>query len=369
MILAILVGLISLFVSNRLVKELSEEERKSMEVWALATEILATELDVSYDVVDMSLVLRILESNSTIPIILYDERTGHMMGHNLEIPAKNADIFLEKKIKSYKQKHAPIVLQEVNQLIYYGDSLLLRQLQWYPYLQLLVISLFIALAFLALNRSRRAEQNRVWIGLSKETAHQLGTPISSLMAWLEYLKLKDVDPILLNDIDKDILRLQIIAERFSKIGSKSDLQETDLCEALTSSLDYMEKRVSHEVTFQTVMPNHSVIVNLNKPLFDWVVENLVKNGIDAMKGQGNILFTITEKHNQVVLDISDSGKGLVKSKYKTIFHPGYTTKERGWGLGLALVKRIIVENHGGDIFVKQSELDKGTTIRIVLGKC
>src|SRR5690554_3840122 len=269
---------------------------------------------------------------------------------------------------AFGQKHEPIVLHEMNQLLYYGDSRLLRQLQGYPYLHLLVISLFIGLAFLALNRSRSAEQNRVWVGLSKETAHQLGTPISSLMAWLEYLRLKEVDAVLLTEIDKDIERLQMIAERFSKIGSVSGLGTVDLREAIQRSLAYMEKRVSRGVEFTVDLPEQPVVVSLNEPLFGWVIENLVKNGADAMQGEGGMSFVVSEKGRHVFLDIADTGKGMPKSKFRTIFSPGYTTKERGWGLGLSLVKRIVEENHGGKIFVKRSEPGKGTLFRIVLKK-
>src|SRR5690554_817273 len=367
-ILAILVGLLSLFFSDRLVKELAEEEREKMEVWALATETLASESISNGDEMDMSLVLRVLEGNRTIPVILYDEATGEMMGHNLVIPKKDREAFLEKKMRVFERKHEPIALPEMNQLLYYDDSRLLRQLQGYPYLQLLVISLFIALAFLALNRSRRAEQNRVWVGLSKETAHQLGTPISSLMAWLEYLKLKEVDPLLLAEIDKDIERLQMIAERFSKIGSASGTDPVDLREAIQRSLAYMEKRVSRGVEFTVDLPERPVAVNLNEPLFGWVIENLVENGVDAMEGEGSMSFVVSEKGKHVFVDIADTGKGMPQSKFRTIFSPGYTTKERGWGLGLSLVKRIVEENHGGKIFVKRSEPGKGTLFRIVLKK-
>ncbi len=367
-ILAILVGLLSLFFSDRLVKELAEEEREKMEVWALATETLASGLIANGDEMDMSLVLRVLEGNRTIPVILYDEAAGEMMGHNLVIPKKDREAFLEKKMRAFERKHAPIVLHEMNQLLYYGDSRLLRQLQGYPYLHLLVISLFIGLAFLALNRSRSAEQNRVWVGLSKETAHQLGTPISSLMAWLEYLRLKEVDAVLLTEIDKDIERLQMIAERFSKIGSASGLGLVDLREAIQRSLAYMKKRVSRGVEFTVDLPEQPVVVSLNEPLFGWVIENLVKNGADAMQGEGSISFFVSEKGRHVFLDIADTGKGMPKSKFRTVFSPGYTTKERGWGLGLSLVKRIVEENHGGKIFVKRSEPGKGTLFRIVLKK-
>lgn len=364
--LAIFVALLSLVFSDRLIKELAGEERERMEVWALAIETLASESMTAGDQADMSLVLRVLEGNRTIPVILYDESSGSLMAHNLSVPEKDAEAFLERKARVYSRRHDPIVLKEMNQLLYYDDSLLLRKLQMYPYVQLLVISFFVALAFLALNRSRRAEQNRVWVGLSKETAHQLGTPISSLMAWLEYLKLKEVDPDLLGEINKDIARLERIADRFSKIGSVSGLEKADLREALQRSVAYLRKRVSSGLTFQLDFPEYPVMVALNEPLFDWVVENLVKNSADAMEGQGAITLSLSTKGKEVYLDLSDTGKGLPKSKFHTVFSPGYTTKQRGWGLGLSLVKRIVEENHGGRVFVKRSEPGKGVTFRVVL---
>lgn len=362
-ILAIVVALLSLLLSNRLVKELADEERSKMEVWAMATESMVMDEDV-----DMSLVLRILEANTTIPMILYDKSSGSMVPRNIKLPEARGETYLKEKMDEFGRKRDPIVLHEMNQLLYYDDSHTLKMLQFYPYLQLLVIALFIGLAFFALNRSQRAERDGVWVGLSKETAHQLGTPISSLMAWMEYMKLKEVDEQMLVEIDKDISRLQMIAERFSKIGSTTGLVPVDLREAVKHSLVYLEKRVSREVAFYTRFPEHPVQVDLNEPLFGWVVENLVKNGIDAMQGQGSITFDISEKGKSVFLDVSDTGKGLPKSKFKTIFSPGYTTKERGWGLGLTLVKRIVEENHKGEIFVRGSEAGKGTTFRILLKK-
>ena len=345
------------------------EEREKMEVWAMATETLVSESMSSDGDMDMSLVLRVLEGNTTIPLILYDKTSGEVVSsRNLKMPEGDAEAFLIREVAQFERKHRPIELKGMNQLLYYDDSLLLKKLQLFPYLQLLVIALFVALAFLALNRSRRAEQNRVWVGLSKETAHQLGTPISSLMAWLEYLKLKKVDPVLLSEIDKDVDRLQMIAERFSKIGSASGLIRTDLREALQNAISYMEERVSKEVTFTLKLPADPVMVNLNGPLFDWVIENLTKNGVDATHGKGTITCAISEKGRFVFLDVSDTGKGLSKSQFKAVFLPGYTTKERGWGLGLSLVKRIVEENHGGKIFVRRSEPGKGTTFRIRLPK-
>ena len=361
-VLAIVAALLSLIVSNLMVKELAAEERSKMEVWALATESMMSEE------IDAELVLTILQSNTTIPVIMYDRNLQRIESHNIKLPKENAESYLLDKIEKFKRRHEPIVLSEMNQILYYDDSYTLKRLQFYPYLQLFVIALFIGLAFLTLNRSKRAEQNRVWVGLSKETAHQLGTPISSLMAWSEYLKLKEPDNFLLTEIDKDTDRLQMIAERFSKIGSEPDLKSAKLQDAVKESLSYMENRISERVSLKISFPEQPIYVMINEPLFSWVIENLTKNGVDAMKGEGEIAFSITEENNRVFLDIKDSGKGIPKSKYKKIFSPGYTTKERGWGLGLSLVKRIIEVNHKGQIFVKQSETGKGTTLRISLKK-
>ncbi len=360
-IMAIIVAFLSLWLSNKWVKRLADEERRKMEIWAMATESMAVDEDM-----DMLLVLRILESNTTIPIILYDRASGRLTARNIKMPEDAVDSYLQVKMEEFGRQHDPIMLLEMNQLLYYDDSHTLKMLQRYPYLQLLVIALFIGIAFFGLNRSQRAERNRVWVGLSKETAHQLGTPISSLVAWIEYMKLREVDQEILTEIDKDISRLQIIAERFSKIGSVSTLASGDLEEAIKYSLEYLEKRISGEVILHSQFPGHPVNVGLNKPLFGWVIENLVKNGVDAMQGQGVMTFEVSEQGKWIFLDISDTGKGIPKSKFKTIFSPGYTTKERGWGLGLTLVKRIIEENHKGEIFVKRSEPGKGTTFRIRL---
>ncbi len=362
-IMAIIVVLLSLWLSNRLVKELADEERRKIEIWAMATESMLMDEEM-----DMSLVLRILESNTTIPIILYDKSSGKLTPRNIKLPEEDAESYLQIKIVEFGRRHDPIALLEMNQLLYYDDSHTLKTLQLYPYWQLLVIALFTGLAFFALNRSQRAERDRVWVGLSKETAHQLGTPISSLTAWMEYMKLKEIDQQLLTEIDKDISRLQMITERFSKIGSITGLKPEDLRGVIRRSVGYLEKRVSGAIVFNMRFPEHPVIVDLNEPLFGWVIENIVKNGVDAMQGEGIITFEIFEKGKMIHLDISDTGKGLHKSRFKKIFSPGYTTKDRGWGLGLTLVERIVEENHKGGIFVRRSEPGKGTTFRIQLRK-
>lgn len=361
---AILIGIASLIVSNVLVKDLQEDERRKIQLWASATETLAT----GDENTDMSMVLEIIASNTTIPVILYDKSTGALSANNIKLPEKNSDAFLLEKINRFERNHLPIALKELDQFVYYDDSYTLKNLQLYPYIQLGVMGVFIALAFFALSSSKKAEQNKVWVGLSKETAHQLGTPISSLIAWVEYLKMKDVDSKLISEIDKDVHRLEMIAERFSKIGSVSDIKPIILQETIHESVHYLSNRISGKVQLTFDFPHTPIHVMLNKSLFGWVIENLTKNAVDAMGGQGKITYAISERGNQVRLDITDTGKGIPKSKFNAIFSPGYTTKDRGWGLGLSLAKRIVETYHKGQVFVKRSEIGKGTKFRIALRK-
>lgn len=363
-ILSISAALISLLLNNKLAKELSEDEQNRLEIWAMATENVTKKGER----VDLDLILKILQSNTAIPVILYDEKSGELQSHNIALPQENVQEFLSAKREQFGNKHQPIRLGELNQLLYFDDSYRLKQLRTYPYIQLFVIALFMGLAIFALNRSRRAEQNQLWVGLSKETAHQLGTPISSLTAWIAYLKLKEMDPQLLMEIEKDTSRLEMIAERFSKIGSAPNKQPSDLRDVIVGTLRYLEKRLSTKISFSLLLPDYPVIVSLNKPLFGWVIENLAKNAVDAMNGEGVVTFSVVEKGKHVLLDVSDTGKGVPKTKFKRIFFPGYTTKERGWGLGLSLVKRIVEVHHGWKINVLTSEPGKGTTFRIVLKK-
>ena len=363
-VIAIAIAAVSLVFSNRLVKELAKEERNKVEIWAAATELLAT----GDENADMNLVLQILQSNKTIPVILYDKTSETATANNIKLPEKNTHEFLIKKIDEFSEKHDPIPLDELDQYVYYDDSYILKRLQAYPYVQLLVISIFIALAFFALRSSQKAQQNKVWVGLSKETAHQLGTPISSLIAWTEYLKLKDIDPALMDEMGKDVHRLEVIADRFSKIGSASDRKPVEWQAEVKKSVAYLEKRISDKVQLVFDFPESPAIVRLNESLFSWVIENLTKNAVDAMSGQGTITYSMGEKGKYYYLDITDTGKGIPKSKFNNIFSPGFTTKERGWGLGLSLAKRIVENYHDGKIFVKQSELGKGSTFRILLRK-
>ena len=361
---AIFIVVASVLFANKLVNELAQEERHKIEIWAEATRLIASEESNS----DMNLILHILQSNSTIPVILYDASLDSYIANNIKLPASNSDEFLKSKVESFKQRHEPIVLEELNQYMYYDDSYTLKQLSVYPFIQLSVMFVFIALAFFALSSSLKSEQNRVWMGLSKETAHQLGTPISSMLAWVELLKLRGVDASLLVEVDKDLGRLEMIAERFSKIGSKADYKNIDIASVVNNALAYMDRRISNRVFIDTDFPDKEIIVALNEPLFEWVIENIIKNATDAMSGEGTILLKIVDKDSRVILDITDSGRGIPKSKFKKIFTPGYTTKTRGWGLGLSLVKRIVEVYHKGKIFVKNSEIGQGTTFRIVMRK-
>jgi signal transduction histidine kinase len=363
---AILIAIASHVISDMLIKELAQEERHKMEVWAEATRLTASK-DAA---VDMSLVLKILQGNTTIPVVLCNSEDSILFVKNIDLPENDIDEFKKSIVKELKSKNQITIDMEDStyQYVYYDDSVILKRLLIYPYAQLGVVFVFIVIAFLALASTKRAEQNKVWVGLSKETAHQLGTPISSLIAWLEYLKTKEIDSSLLNEMEKDIKRLETIAERFSKIGSNPNPTPVDINQSIRIALSYMSTRISSKVKVFTHLTNSPVLVLMNDSLFAWVIENLIKNAVDAMEGHGEITLKIEDKERKVCIDVSDTGKGISKSKFKTVFHPGYTTKNRGWGLGLSLVKRIIESYHGGKIYVKSSELGKGTTFRIELKK-
>ena len=364
---AVLIAILSVVVSDLLIKDLAREERQRMEIWSEATRVMTSENPS----LNMQLILKIIQGNTSIPVILCTDQDEVVSYNNIEIPEKDSELFLRKKVKELKSKNPPIAIDMEDgsfQYLYYDDSTILKRLLLYPYVQLSVVFVFILLAFLALASTKRAEQNKVWVGLSKETAHQLGTPISSLIAWVEYLRTKEIDAFLLNEMDKDVKRLQTIAERFSKIGSDPDPVPTDLVESIQTALGYMSTRISSKVAIHADLPSHPIWVSMNDSLFAWVIENLTKNAVDAMEGHGDIYLRIEERDKLVRIDLSDTGKGIPKSKFKTVFNPGYTTKQRGWGLGLSLVKRIIESLQGGKIYVKSSELGKGTTFRIELCK-
>ncbi|OQA00044.1 MAG: Sensor protein ZraS [Bacteroidetes bacterium ADurb.Bin416] len=360
--------LLSTLFSNKLAGDLAEEERKKIELWAEAVRLLTTDLQEGVEM-DYTLNFKVMEGNTNIPVILVDSNGTILETNNLKASIKGDSLAIAEeatRIMGKKQFIEVKISDSYIQYVYYDDSSLLRKLTYFPFIQLLVMFVFLLVTVFALNASRKSEQNRVWVGLSKETAHQLGTPISSLLAWVELLKLKQVDEQLLKEIDKDTLRLKTIAERFSKIGSKPSLTPVELKPVLENALTYMRNRSSKKIAFKTLLPKEPILVNLNVPLFEWVIENLCKNAIDAMETSGTITITASSEGKHLTIDVTDTGKGIPKSHFKTVFKPGFTTKQRGWGLGLSLVKRIIEENHGGKIFVKSSEPGKGTTFRIIL---
>jgi signal transduction histidine kinase len=374
-IVAMLIAVVSVVVSDSLIKKLAEEERQKMEVWVEAFYALVADDDEGHEKQENrvnNLVMKILVSNTTIPVIICDDRGKIQESRNIEVPEKDEDLFLQKKVREFKTKNPPVSIDmkdgETFWYLYYDDSIILKRLLAYPYAQLSIMFIFIMIAFLALASTKRAEQNKVWVGLSKETAHQLGTPISSLIAWVEYLKTKEVDAAYLTEMEKDVKRLEVIAERFSKIGSNPNLLPLNINDAVRSACGYMETRISAKVKMSVEFAGQPVLALMNESLFSWVIENLTKNAVDAMDGQGSISYQVSEKGKKIRVDVTDTGKGIPKSKFKAVFNPGYTTKARGWGLGLSLVRRIVESYPGGKIFVRNSELGKGTTFRIEMRK-
>jgi len=368
-IAAILIGVTSLWYTNDLVEELSKEERKKVELWAEATKRIANFDDQNQD---FSFIVRVLQDNETVPVIWVDEKDSIIASRNLDSIKSLKIDYLQKQLEIMQEGYEPIEVKlskDVIHKIYYKDSKLLTKLFYYPFIQLGVIFLFIVVSYLVFSTSRKMEQNQVWVGMSKETAHQLGTPISSLIAWVELLKLKESDEILVREVEKDVKRLETITQRFSKIGAAPVLEAANITEVLFHAIDYIHTRTSDRVAFNLHFSmEYEIFVPVNISLFEWVIENICKNAIDAMNGSGAIDVWVSDHVQVVYIDIKDTGKGIPKSKYKTVFQPGYTTKKRGWGLGLSLAKRIIETYHLGKIFVKNSEINKGTTFRIALKK-
>ncbi len=371
-ILGIVIVLVSLIYTNYLSGKLSEEEKKKVEIYLLAQEELNDFDNEDLENIDVTLHTNILLSNTTIPVILVNERGGIDAVSNFDREKDGNEAFFKEIVKELEADgFEPI--KGFATSVYYKESNILRQLRFFPLIQLLLIGSFILFGYLALNAARRAEQNRVWAGMAKETAHQLGTPISAIMAWAEHLKsIRDDDDEILTvaeELAKDVNRLDLVADRFSKIGSAPKLESVNIYEELEECRSYMQKRASRKVTFDFPPPNTgNYQVNINKHLFDWVVENLLRNALDSMGGNGHIAAKIYTDDKYVNIDLSDTGKGIPGNKFKTIFKPGFTTKARGWGLGLSLAKRIIEEYHSGKIFVKSSEENKGTTFTIKLPK-
>ena len=364
---AVIIAVASLLVSHFLVRDLSVEERHRMEVWAQALHAL----NKADETTDLSLVLSVMEGNNTIPVIVVNSEGDIDDYRNIkDIDDSQEPIENNQKLKDYARRmiKAGDTIRVGQQLVCYDDSIMLKRLSAWPYVQLGIVLIFVVVAIFALLSSKRAEQNKVWVGLSKETAHQLGTPVSSLMAWVEMLKEQYPDDDLLPEMDKDVKRLQLIADRFSKIGSLPEPVDASMNEVLEHVIDYMDRRTSNQVQMIRRLPDHEVIVKMNASLFVWVVENLCKNAVDAMEGKGTITLTLMDEDHRVAIEVQDTGKGIKKKDVANVFTPGFTTKKRGWGLGLSLAKRIVEEYHKGRIFVKQSEIGKGTTFRIEMPK-
>lgn len=360
------IGLFSLDYSNKMVKKLSMEERKKISQWAEANELIAK----SEPEEDISFYAKIIESNTTIPVFLADE-SGYLTYRNVDTVLYRSKRRLDAYFLELKQETTPIRIQiteDYSQYVYYDESSTLKQLKVYPFIQLGIVSLFVIVSYFAFSYSRRSEQNQVWVGLAKETAHQLGTPMSSLMAWVDLI---ESDRSFANaesfeEMRKDLDRLKVITERFSKIGSTPVLSRVDICLELRKAVSYIRTRSSEDITYVIEEMPSNLFANINIPLFEWVVENICKNAIDAMEGKGTITISCRLKGHSIIIDISDTGKGMPKALFKRVFKPGFTTKKRGWGLGLSLVKRIIENYHKGHIFVRESIPNKKTTFRISL---
>ena len=365
---AAIIAAASLIVSHSLTADLKKEELNKMQLFAEAMR----SLNSADENTDLNLVLAVIGGNDIIPVVVLDSKGAITNSRNIDVPeGKDSLSVLLKKVAQMRADNRIIRIDMGDEdylEVCYDDSLLLTRLSYYPYIQLLVVLLFFVVCMLAIISSKRAEQNRVWVGLSKETAHQLGTPISSLMAWCEVLREKYPDDTLLPEMDKDVARLQTVAERFSKIGSKPEPTSDDLLRVLDGVVDYFRRRSSNKVQFVCEYPKRPLTVRMNVPLIEWVFENLCKNAIDAMNGEGTIKFVVTHDDNNAYIEVSDTGKGIAKSQFRTVFEPGFTTKKRGWGLGLSLAKRIMEQYHKGRIYVKASELGKGTTFRVELRK-
>ena len=339
------------------------EERAKMEFWATAQKTLAN----ANEFTDIDLPFQIIQNNTTIPMIVTDSKDSIISHNNIEDAIANDTAALKKYFNSIKNDNQPIKMQlseKSYQLVYYGNSPLLNKLKYYPVALLLIIILFGAVVYNFYRATKMATQNKLWAGMAKETAHQIGTPLSSLIGWLEILKLDNVEESTIVEIEKDITRLQTITDRFSKIGSEPVLEKRDIIEDTKNTVDYLQTRVSQQVNFYFKAPQHPVFVEINPALHSWTIENLVKNAIDAMKGKGSLNIIISELEDMVKISISDTGKGIPKNQFNKVFEPGFTTKKRGWGLGLSLTKRIVQEYHKGKIKVVHSEIGKGTTMQI-----
>ena len=366
MLLALIISIITLYLSQRLVVKIAGEEKKKMEMWAEAESILTDPNSEG----DLGFQLRVVQSNTTIPAILVDDKGVILEFVNIDTGGRTrVEQYLSAKLEEFKIENEAIVVpvdKDVDFKVYYGSSTVLTQLQYYPYVVLGIVALFMFVSYVAFSYSTRSEQDKVWVGLAKETAHQLGTPISSLMGWVQVMEVGDLPEGAPMEMRKDIDRLNIITERFSKIGSEPVLETLNLNEVMFEAIEYMKNRSGRGVVFESEFWKSDVLCRINRNLFHWVIENLIKNSIDAMEGEGVLKCSVKLIKNKAVVDITDSGKGVSRDQMKSIFKPGFTTKKRGWGLGLSLAKRIITDYHRGEIYVKSSIPFEHTTMRIVI---
>lgn len=383
-LISIAVVVIFVLLSNNLVADLGVQERERMQIWADATKQIA-DIGQNPDAPDASpdnieFLFGIIEQNHSIPVLLTDDNGNILLHRNFDLPEPVDSLtpwaitpanekYLRKKLASLDKRENVIhinIAPNITQHLYYDDSTLLKRLSYYPYVQLLVMLAFIAVVYFAVNSTRKAEQNKVWVGLSKETAHQLGTPISSLMAWVELLRSTGTDEDMVKEMDKDVNRLSMIASRFSKIGSRPNMEREELNNVVARAAGYMQTRISSRIKLSVDLSSESLPVEMSAPLFEWVMENLIKNAVDAMEGTGSISVATFIDNNRACVTVTDTGKGISRKNHKTVFNPGFTTKKRGWGLGLALAKRIVDQYHRGRIYVAWSEPQRGTTFRIDL---
>lgn len=358
----------TIFYSDFLSKKIEVEEREKISQWVEANKFIASAPPNA----DITLASQIQQKNTDIPIIWTNENDSIIDSRNIDTnEIKSSEHFLHKKLREFKSAHPPIILvlnknPYVADKYYYGDSKLLKQVRYYPMIQLLIVALFIFITVYSISIRNKSTQNQVWAGMAKETAHQLGTPISSLQGWVEMLKEQDEHLAISNEMQKDVNRLKLISDRFGKIGSAPKLEEHDIIEQVEKMVAYIKRRSTEKVTFILERPEEKVTAKISAPLFDWVIENLLKNALDAINGKGTIKIKIKKLQHQVLIDVTDSGKGISKQNIPKVFKPGFTTKKRGWGLGLSLAKRIIEKYHSGELYIKSSEPGKGTTFRIAL---
>ena len=368
-IIAVAIVTGTIFYSNFLAKKIAIEERQKVNVWVQALKTRAETTERS----SLDLTNIITSENKDIPIIEtdeYDHPSGEVLNLDSSLVKKDSN-YVRKKLAEFKKQHDPITIEISNKPVivnkyYYGDSDLLKQVRYYPIVQLFIVALFIIITLYAISTRNRSTQNQVWAGMAKETAHQLGTPISSLEGWVEMLKESQMSNSISLEMEKDVNRLKLISDRFGKIGSAPKLEEYNITEQVQKMVNYIKRRSTDKVSFSVEAPTGPVITNISAPLFDWVIENLLKNALDAMEGKGNINIKIKEQHGHIIIDVADNGRGISKQNIAKVFKPGFTTKKRGWGLGLSLSKRIIEQYHKGQLYVKSSEPNKGTTFRIVL---